>query len=919
MRSIRRAVALGLVLLAPVIPWAAPSPAGAGSETDNFGPTPMDCGALGRDYTDPTCLTQTRNGTFSLSPHTVHAGGKLSGSIGNRCVIGYGNDSPCPIGWEEMLSIGKRASGCGSDDSSCTVRIPKLAPTSRWRIVTVGITSAQGTGISKDYFATIGKGKKLLAGHVKDEHLKPVRNVKVVITGGGKREVRKTDRTGYYSAVLKAGRYRVTAEREGLKPVKSRDCKVDGQACRVYLIQDRTADFEVKAPLLLFKAKLGAKVRSQKRPRLIQAGTPFLIDVTLRNTSRDDRLIVWPIYGDLSGNASDGHLQAEGVPVRRFTPEGSIDEVRPSPYLVLDPKETRRFNVVVRTSASDAFADIGESEAGGTHAVVKFSPPELARVDREADLDTLDPNDLDKLDPARAVKMEDGSTRFEAGIDDSAPEPPPASALQATWSVTQGVVRGVWNVTWGTVRGLLWDLPVLALKGLASTRAAAFAYVQYEVELWEAIKDDPAAVAAFINPLTHATLIATREAPFLVKKTEELSDQINKSVSARYNQMSRHWYAGDWRQALTDMTAEGTEQLANVALALAPGILARLPKARNAWEAGKAAVYARVSQQLAAIVRPGATAAAQVQRAFATVMKAGAYLDDIVLEELYGISAKQAAWLRAYAKSKKLVVTFRSRAQASLQWLEKGARLKPSWLKVKTVNWYDVKYLGYEKFDIGRLVLRKPPSRVEFYKELYPKIPVKERAEAAKRWFQRSQEWDDEAPQLFKWHEDRKVTGKWPWQENLVNPAAQADEVTTTGFKLSRRPGKKGEPVEYIVEVEHPLGSGKFVSVTGDVDFLSITKANGQPLSDTEHIRVMDDLRKGPVGAEHPEAATWRAPDPIREKYGNFSNGGKCCPAQIGPDGQARAVQYNKALSFFKNPGHYRIWWDGGFFVPVLP
>lgn len=224
----------------------------------------------------------------------------------------------------------------------------------------------------------------------------------------------------------------MTPDREGLRPVKTRDCKAVGQSCHVYLIQDRTADFEADSRILIFTAELGAKVRSQRNPGLIQAGTPFLIHVKLRNTSRDKRVVVYPIYGELSGNASDGHLQPAGMPVRRFTADGALDEIRPSPYLLLAPKQRREFDVVVRTTASDPTAG-EESPAGGTHAVVKFTPPKLATVSKG--------NKVTPLDPAKAVEMTKGSEQFTVGVDDSAPEPPPYSPWEATYYVTKSLSR----------------------------------------------------------------------------------------------------------------------------------------------------------------------------------------------------------------------------------------------------------------------------------------------------------------------------------------------------------------------------------------------------------------------------------------------------------------------------------------------
>src|SRR5712691_4922881 len=166
----------------------APSPAAAGGAPD-LGTSPPDCGAVHRDYADPSCTTQTRNGTFSLSPHVVHAGGTLTGTIGARCMHrnGVGFDQPpnelCPIDWNELLAIGKRKSGCTPAAGFCTVKISKRAPQTKYTILTVGITSDQGTGISKDYYAIIGGDYYVLAGHVTDENAKPAHGVFVTISG----------------------------------------------------------------------------------------------------------------------------------------------------------------------------------------------------------------------------------------------------------------------------------------------------------------------------------------------------------------------------------------------------------------------------------------------------------------------------------------------------------------------------------------------------------------------------------------------------------------------------------------------------------------------------------------------------------------------------------------------------------------
>jgi hypothetical protein len=123
-----------------------------------LGTPPPDCGAVGKDYADPTCTTQSRNGTFHFGSHSVKPGGTLTGTVSNRCErhstadFSKPPDQPCPIDWSQMVSIGTRVSGCVPAAASCTVRLSKTSAPTSYLIVTIGITNDQGTGIAKDYY-----------------------------------------------------------------------------------------------------------------------------------------------------------------------------------------------------------------------------------------------------------------------------------------------------------------------------------------------------------------------------------------------------------------------------------------------------------------------------------------------------------------------------------------------------------------------------------------------------------------------------------------------------------------------------------------------------------------------------------------------------------------------------------------------
>jgi len=146
-------LSLALLFVVPSLAAAAPA--------TTPGPVPPDCGTVGKDYTDPSCTTQSRNGTFHFLAHLVHPGGTLTGQVGGLCMkhstgdFSKPPDQPCPIDWSPLLSIGKKVSGCTMKSVACTVRVPTTAKPSKYTIVALGITSDQGTGYSKDFFAIV--------------------------------------------------------------------------------------------------------------------------------------------------------------------------------------------------------------------------------------------------------------------------------------------------------------------------------------------------------------------------------------------------------------------------------------------------------------------------------------------------------------------------------------------------------------------------------------------------------------------------------------------------------------------------------------------------------------------------------------------------------------------------------------------
>ena len=667
-----------------------------------------------------------------------------------------------------------------------------------------------------------------------------------------------------------------------------------------------TKRFEPDSQLLIFNASLGARVRSQTNPELTRAGTHFLMNVTLENRSFHRKLIVDPVYAALGGNAADGHMQEADIAPTAFNPTGQASEVTPSQFVVLAPRQTREFRVIVGTSASDPFVAEGGG-GGGTRAEVRFDTPHITRL--------FDSGDIGELDQSRVV-MTNGSTEFHVGLDDSVTVPPPFGYAEAILNVGMGVVHGLYRITYGAVRGIVWDIPKAAFTGIIDIGLGSINMASRVVELWYAMKDDPGLQREFLGQVADAAFRIYTEAPQLIgDKIAETREAIMNSVQAALDKMARDWYAGDWRAALYDLSSAGTETVVNIVLIakqLAAGLIARFPKAAAAWLAKEEAAYAKVGAALAKVKqRVGATRAV---RALAGVRPGYVFkLDE--LAKIYGVSVKEAQTMIQIAKEKGVAIVFRSRASESIAFIEKGlAVLKPYWIKSKNVNWVDVQYLGYREAEIGKVVIRQPPLFATV-KARMAKKGIKrgtpEYQAIVERYEVRYGESKGEWREMQKWHKKGKVKGKWPWEENGVDPRVQADEVADYRFKLFPENGA------LVPKVYVPGKGWKFI--TGDIDLIALTKPNGSALTDIEHVGVLKRLRSSIVGSQHPESATWvkKGQFWFKAKRNYLTNDGECCMAQVGPDGKIRAVEFNEKLSEPEKwtKLKYRIYWNGGYQV----
>ena len=287
----------------------------------------------------------------------------------------------------------------------------------------------------------------------------------------------------------------------------------------------------------------------------------------------------------------------------------------------------------------------------------------------------------------------------------------------------------------------------------------------------------------------------------------------------------------------------------------------------------------------------------------ARISEPGYQFSNPLLQQLYGITAEQAEWLRAFAKRNNVLITLRTRGADVLRW---GAEafLKPEEIKLKTVNWVDVEYLDYGD-DIGRLVIREPipieALKAQLRAEGWAQGSARYR-DVMDRYLLRVKEWQGEAQKLrLKARTTKTLDLEFNWNENLVDTSAVPRERTTVGLRMTetkRRPGVR----EWVVEVDPDL-SGNWRSVVGDLDVVSLTDLVGRALPQDLHVKLVNLLRAGPLKSPHAETGSWM-------KKGQFwfrakaeqmmrvtSSGDRLHDVQFGGDGAARAVFLDLARS----------------------
>ena len=690
------------------------------------------------------------------------------------------------------------------------------------------------------------------------------------------------------------GRYELTARATGTDD--------DGKK----LSDKGSAKLKAQSPILFVYTRPDRSVPSPDAPELIKAGTALAIRVRLRNRSYRDTIVVHPFQGGFTGNLVGGYLQPAGKPIQDAPNVDDIDVVNNSGrFYVLKPREELPLDAVYRTGYSNPETGGG----GGTRGAALFAEPAASTFDPEK-------GKLNPIDPEK-IALAVGAERHELSIDDRPPDKPPFNPYAATLSFSIGAAKGLAYSVAGAVKGLFYDLPILI--GTAG-RAYVQLVTERYAELWEAIRDDDDARNVFQRFIDKQKEFMLRDLETAGKVPGKLKQALNAAFEQsqkHLNKLNNKWYNGDWLEAAEELGTDVGQLAGDVALADAAlgKILAGLPRLAKV-----AKVADKAKEKALAKLRPAietftarAQNAVRAIRFLAQKVKPGYIFDFEALEVLYGMTHAQARYLAVLAKTEGILIACRSRGAGALKWIEKhNALLKPEWIKTKNVNKYDVEYLGYLESDLDRVVIKTDlPSDNDVIAKLDADgvTDAEVRREVLQRLEDRRKELADPTEKgSSAWILEKARTGEvvespFNWKDNGLNPYAKG-KTTKAKFSMVDEP----PPGNLMVSVD----GGPPRAITGDLDLVALTKADGTPLSNAVHERILRALQGPPMFIQHPETATWHKKGAF-EFTAKHNELRKDLPVQFAPDGLARMVKYNSARSFFQSKLNYFVHWEGGY------
>ena len=280
------------------------------------------------------------------------------------------------------------------------------------------------------------------------------------------------------------------------------------------------------------------------------------------------------------------------------------------------------------------------------------------------------------------------------------------------------------------------------------------------------------------------------------------------------------------------------------------------------------------------------------------------------LETIYGIGQREVAQFQYWVQQRGLLISVRSRNPESLNWIKKfKAVVKPEILKIKNVDGIDVKFLGYLSQDAGSVVFAQPLALSEVQARIAAAgLSAEQRTAVLARYATREDEWT-------KWYSSYEGCAK----AGRVNVGFDVNAQGVVGpnqakyrrFELNQVSQKQllgvrphGTQYFQFELGDSSGGLGILRRVTGDIDVVAITKANGELLDAAARTLLYEDLQ-GAVGMQHGETLSWLKNGDIlfdtkAKLLADHIPGGELL-AVFGPDGSVRAAAINAGLTIFNN------------------
>jgi hypothetical protein len=655
------------------------------------------------------------------------------------------------------------------------------------------------------------------------------------------------------------------------------------------------------------------------------AGRPYTVAITAKDLSYRKSIVLFPRF-QVTGNGQLGPLIGtdDDVP-----DQASASSCTPPQAVQLSPREEKKFKLVIYTS-SVAASQMG-GQGGGTRSTISINQP-LAGVLDEAgdDIESkIGPDDVD-LTP-------DAGTGIDVHLSDRGIPPYEPNSTQLVWgyiNIGGGALEGIQDFAWGLISGL----PKLVAAGIKGIPTILLDYWQFQAEAYQYMKDDPSLLAT-VDPLVAAEIKAmVAHAPALAKAAGQAVTGINKEMTSYLSNIYANWLVGNWQGAAAEMTKTATETGLTVASFIpevGTCLMAKSSKFLGALNAARGAAFDKAAEAIGSLDGIiGWSTALEKLNDFAIGMR----MTYQQLAQLYGLTPAQVNWLRTFAEENQVIITVRSRAAQAIKFLEEGAVLKPEQIKIKSVSWLDAQYLGYRQSNVGMVVLRSPISKEQLTANLL-KGGVKEGSatwnDAFKLLDQRVSEFDH-APGGFTsgsggYYKDleaaakeSKITLRWNVEQNSVNPDVATNTYTEYNFRL-HDDGDGNYLPQFQYEAAGPCLPpaclpGGWRSVTGDIDFLSMTDVNGKGLSAAKRVELYQKLAgNNPVHMLHPAADTWTIGDDFwfDDKENEFDRAG--IVPQFTPNGSMpTAVKFNPATSYFKSADNYRVGFFSGYEGPLI-